>query len=74
MFVLPLAGDKTAGLPFCTAQPPEGRAPWMARVYVPKADEGALEMANQGCPHPNPLPQAGEGEKRSGDRFGYPLA
>ena len=42
--LLPLAGDKTAGLPFCTAEPPEGRAPWMARVNVPKADEGLLRF------------------------------
>jgi hypothetical protein len=29
-----------------------------------------FEMANQGCPHPNPLPQAGEGERR--ERSGHP--
>jgi len=27
--------DKTAGLPFCTAKPPAGRGPWMARVTSP---------------------------------------
>ena len=30
------AGDKSAGLPICTAKPPEGRAPWMARVHLPR--------------------------------------
>jgi hypothetical protein len=33
----------------------------MARVHVPKADEGNLVRSFQAFPHPNPLPQAGEG-------------
>ena len=28
--------DKTAGLPFCTAKPPTGRGPGMARVTTPR--------------------------------------
>jgi hypothetical protein len=27
---------------------------------VPEANEGARVQTNQDCPHPNPLPQAGE--------------
>lgn len=37
------AGGKTAGLPQCHL--PEGPAPWMARVHVPKAEEGASSVA-----------------------------
>ena len=37
-----VAGDKTAGLPFCTAKLPEGRAPWMVRVHLPGGLKGAL--------------------------------
>jgi hypothetical protein len=42
VLLLPLAEDKTAGLPFCTAEPPAGRVPWMARVHVPEAAKGAF--------------------------------
>ncbi|MGB5251277.1 MAG: DNA primase small subunit domain-containing protein [Sedimenticolaceae bacterium] len=36
--------DKTAGLPFCTAKPPAGRGPRMARVTSP-ASSGALKTS-----------------------------
>src|SRR3954471_17650376 len=35
----------------------------MARMNVPKADEGGFEAANRACPHPSPLPHAGEGNR-----------
>src|SRR5690242_19978478 len=37
---------------------------------VPEADEGAFERSNQDCPHPGPLPPAGEGMERGLSRGG----